>query len=244
MAQFFIGTPNRMELFGALHLSLLIVTAVLGAAIFFGRDLLKKLANQKTVRFILASVLLANMSVHYLSKIILGIWDYRADLPFHLCFITNFFLIYILFSDNHLNLYRVVFFFTFVGPLPAMIWSDLDYSWDSYTFYQFVISHHFMILCSLYCLFVLGYKVKFSGTIPAFIIGNSWVIAMAVFNGLFDTNYVMISDLPEQLYEIYPFISAFPPVFWLELVGILALIVSYLPAFLINRLSENTHDLG
>ncbi len=235
MADFFIGVPNRLELFGPVHLSLLFVTVTLGVIIFIFRDKLKKFGNFKTIRITMAAVLSANMAVHYLSKIILGIWSYKADLPFHICFITNFFLIYILLTDNKRGLYGVVYFFTFVGPLPAMIWPDLDYSWNSYTFYQFIISHHFMIICSLYCLLVLGYKVKFSGTLAAFIAGNSWVGLMMLFNNIFGTNYVMITELPGQLYEIYPFISILPPIVWLELVGLAALVISYMPALLVHK---------
>ncbi len=235
IAQFFIGTENRVELFGPLHIALSAAEIAAALALYFLRGRLKRSAHKRAVRYVMAGILAGNMLVHYLSKIILGIWRFEYDLPFHLCFITNFFMIYILLTDNKHKLYRVVYFFTFIGPLPAMIWPDLRVSWDSYTFYQFIISHHFMLLFSLYCLFVLEYEVTFKNIIPTFFIGNGLVAAMAVFNYFFHTNYIMITGLPEQLYEIYPFLYALPPIFWLELVGILAMLAAYIPALIRNR---------
>lgn len=232
MTDFFTGVYNRLELFGGLHLTLSVVFIAAAVALYLLRERLKAAGGKRAMRLAMAWILAANMLIHYSSRIILGIWRFDADLPFHLCFITNFFMIYILLSDNRGGLYRIIYFFTFIGPLPAMIWPDLDYSWESYTFYQFIISHHVMLLCSLYCLFVLEYDVPARSVIPAFLYGNALVAAMAVFNSIFGTNYIMMTELPEQLYEVYPFLSALPPVFWLELVGILAILASYIPALM------------
>ena len=92
-----------------------------------------------------------------------------------------------------------------------------------------------MLLFSLYCLFVLEYEVPFKSIIPTFFIGNGLVAVMAVFNTIFHTNYIMMTGLPEQLYEVYPFLYMLPPIFWLELVGILAMLAAYIPALIRNR---------
>lgn len=236
MAEFFIGTPNRLELFGGLHIGLSAAFVLLYIALFAFRGRIAKLGHFKAVRMIMASVLLGNMAIHYISKIVLGVWTFEVDLPFHLCFITNFFMIYILYSNNRGNLYRIVYFFTFIGPLPAMIWPDLNSSYDSYIFYQFIISHHVMLLCSLYCLCVLKYETSVRSVLPTVIIGNLLVGAVMIFNMNFGTNYIMMNELPAQLYEVYPFLHALPPLMWLELVGILAVLASCIPMLIFKRL--------
>ncbi|MBQ9948984.1 MAG: YwaF family protein [Oscillospiraceae bacterium] len=240
MADFFIGVPNRLELFGPLHLWLSAVFIALYIALFVFRDKLTAFGHFKAVRITMASVLLANMAIHYISKIILGVWTFDTDLPLHLCFITNFFMIYILYTDNRRNLYRVIYFFTFIGPLPAMIWPDLRCSYDSYIFYQFIISHHVMLLISLYCLCVLKYETSVKSTMPAFFIGNLVIGSVMVFNMIFKTNYIMMNELPEQLYEIYPFLTLLPPLAWLELVGILAIFASCIPMLIFRHLDKKT----
>lgn len=240
MYEFFIGTYNRMEIGGALHIGLSVTTVVIAFLIYCFRYQLKEWKHRENVRYVMAGILFANMTIHYASKIVLGTYDWKIDLPLHLCFLTGYAMMFILVSGNFKNMYSFIYFFTFVGPLPAMIWPDLSYSYDSFVFYQFVISHHFMILCSIYCLFVLEYKVRARSIVWAIVGGNILVGAMYVFNKTFGTNYIMMESLPDQLYEIYPFLYALPPVFWLELVGVLAIAAAYIPAYIQNRSQRET----
>jgi len=237
-----MGVPNRLELFGSVHITLSAVFVLLAVCLYFFAGSLRKFGHFLAVRRVCAMILAINMLLHYASRLILGIWRFEEDLPLHICFVVNFFLIYILLSDNYGELYRVMYFFTFIGPLPAIIWPDLNYSMDSYTFWQFVISHHFMLLCSLYCLFVLGYKTRIKYIIHAFLIGNTYIGAVWVFNKTFGTNYVMMTELPTQLYDVYPFLNIFPPLVWLELVGIAVLSIAYIPAALQKRRKIKSTD--
>lgn len=226
MQAFFIGSPNRLELFGALHNAVSAIFAVLCALVIVFR---KNLANPRfhIIGKIAAYILSANMLVHYSSRIILGIWSIEEDLPLHLCFITNFFMIYILLTDDKRGFYEIIYYFTVIGPLPAMIFPDLRFSPDSWVFWQFVISHHFMLLVSVFCLAVKGYAVSLRGGALAFIAGNAYIALISLFNRLAGTNYAMINALPEQLYEVFPFLSALPPIFWLEAAGVLSLAAAY-----------------
>ncbi len=235
IADFFIGVPNDLVLFGPLHIALSGSFAVLYVLLFIFRKKVAEFGHFKVIRMVAASVLLLNMVIHYVSKIILGVWTFDTDLPLHLCFITNFFMIFILYTDNKWGLYRVVYFFTFIGPLPAMIWPDLRCSYDSYIFYQFIISHHVMLLISLYCLCVLKYDTSVKCTLPTIVIGNVVVGAVMLFNQAFGTNYIMMNELPHQLYEVYPFLYLLPPLVWLELVGILAVFASCIPMIIVHR---------
>ncbi len=235
MKSFFMGVPNRLELFGGVHITLSVIFLLLAVSLYFFADRIKKFGHFLIIRRVCAAVLAVNMLLHYTARLVLGIWRFEDDLPLHICFVVNFFMIYILLSDNFGELYRVMYFFTFIGPMPAIIWPDLNYSMDSFIFWQFVISHHFMLLCSLYCLFVLEYKTKMKYIIHAFLIGNTYIGAVWVFNKTFGTNYIMMTELPGQLYEVYPFLDRLPPLIWLELVGIVVLFTSYIPAALEKR---------
>lgn len=235
MADFFIGTPNRLELFGGLHIGLSVVFITLYILMFVFRRQIARFGHFRAVRLTMATLLLGNMAIHYISKLVLGVWSFDTDLPLHLCFITNFFMIYILYTDNRHDLYRIVYFFTYIGPLPAMIWPDLRCSYDSYIFYQFIISHHIMLLCSLYCLCVLKYRTNVRSLLPAYVIGNAVIGSVMLFNMHFGTNYIMMNELPDQLYEVYPFLHALPPLFWLELVGMLAMLAACIPSVFVRH---------
>ncbi|MGN0649921.1 MAG: TIGR02206 family membrane protein [Oscillospiraceae bacterium] len=235
MADFFLGVPDRLELFGGLHIAISVIFLLIAALLFcFGKKL-RGYGNKRAVRIAMASLLALNMILHYGSRIVLGIWSVEGDLPLHICYVTNFAMIYILLTDNKNDLYKYFYYFTYIGPLPAIIWPDLDYSWQSYIFWHFIISHHIMLLISLYSLIVLEYKVNLKSMLPAFVVGNLYIAAVAGLNQLLGTNYIMITELPDQLYEIYPFLELLPPIFWLELVGALAMLLAYLPAYIHNR---------
>ena len=244
MADFFIGTPNRLELFGSLHITLSAVFIMLYIGVFLFRRQLAELGHKKLIRNMMASVLLGNMAVHYISKIVLGVWSFETDLPLHLCFITNFFMIYILYTDNRHDLYRIVYYFTFIGPLPAMIWPDLNSSYDSYIFYQFIISHHIMLLCSLYCLCVLKYDTFVRDSLPTLAIGNVVIGLVMLFNMHFGTNYIMMNELPSQLYEVYPFLDLLPPLAWLEIVGVMAVYASCIPMLILRYLDDKSQTVA
>ena len=228
------GDPG-LKLFGGLHIGLSAFFLILSIILLVHRKRLREFGHFTIIRRIMAALLFANMVVHYTGRIAIGEWRLEEDLPFHLCFITNFFMMYILSADNKHNLYRIIYFFTLIGPLPAIIWPDLHRTWGGYIFYQFIISHHIMLLFSLYCLFVLEYETSVKGVVMTFFIGNAYIGLMAVFNHFFNTNYVMIGELPAQLYVVYPFLDKMPAIFWLELVGILVLIVAYVPTHFLGK---------
>jgi hypothetical integral membrane protein (TIGR02206 family) len=226
------GTP--FVLFGSMHMLLSVTTIIIAILIFIYRDKLKTFKYKENVRYILAAILFINMSVYYISKIILRTYDWKLDLPLHFCFITGYIFMYILLTGNK-KLYGIIYFFTFVGPIPAILWPDLKFDYNRFLFWQFIISHHFMLLSSIYVLAVLEYKICRKDILKAYVIGNAIVIIMAVFNSIFKTNYIMVEQLPEHIYRIYPFVKYMPPIFWLESVALGAIVISYIPAYLLNK---------
>lgn len=218
---------NGLELFGNLHIMISFFLLALYAVLIVFREKLIKFGHFNIIRRCMATVLLVNMLIHYSGRIAIGEWRLSEDLPLHVCFVANFFLIYILYTDNRHSLFSVIYYFTVIGPLPAIIFPDLSRTWSGYLFYQFIISHHIMLLFSLYCVFVLRYKTSVKSAFYAFLLGNAYVAAVSVFNRIFGTNYIMLGELPRHLYEIFPFLDKLPAFVWLETVGILALICAY-----------------
>lgn len=226
---------SGLKLFGALHLGISVFFLILYASVLIFRKKLKRLGHFEPVRIIMGSILLANMLIHYAGRIYIGEWHFSEDLPLHICFVTNFFMIYILLTDNRHGLFSVIYYFSLIGPLPAIIFPDLSRSQSGYLFWQFVISHHVMLLFSLYCAFVLEYKTTPKSAAAAFVFGNAYVAAISVFNRIFGTNYLMLGELPEQLYRLFPFLETLPALVWLELAGIAALAAGYF----LQRTAEN-----
>ena len=243
MRNFFANQGSTtFEMFGTVHILLILITFVIAILLYFFRDKLKKFKYKENVRYIMGTILLLNFVIYYLGMILTGTCDFKNNLPLHLCFITNFFMIYILFSGNK-KIYKIVYFFTFIGPLPAIIWTDLKNTFDVYVFYQFIISHHVMILTSLYLLFVLDYKVEKKYMIPAIVIGYLYVGLMAIINNIFGTNYVMLTSLPDNVLKLYPILQKIPAILSLSVAAITAFLISYIPAYIVNKSDEKSIKL-
>ncbi len=238
MYNFFANVGNiKFEMFGPVHISLIALLLIGIFLIYCYREKLRSLKYKENIRYILGTILLLNMIVYYVGMFATNTFNIYEDLPLHLCFVTNFFMIYILFKGDR-KLYKIIYFFTFIGPLPAVVWTDLKYAFDTCEFWQFIICHHFMILTSIYLLVVLRYKVEAKKMIPAFLIGITYVSIITYGNSIFHTNYIMSTSLPDTILKIYPFLRYIPPLIPLYFVGVLAFLASYLPAYFINKLDE------
>ena len=226
---------SGMELFGALHIGISAFFLALYAVLIVFRFKLRRFGHFKEIRRGMAAILFSNMLIHYVGRTAIGEWRLSEDLPLHICFVANFFMMYILCTDNKHGLFSVIYYFTLIGPLPAAVFPDLSRTWSGYLFYQFIISHHVMLLFSLYCVFVLEYKTSLKHAYLAFLFGNAYVASISVFNRFFGTNYIMLGELPEQLYRVFPFLNALPAFFWLELAGIVSLAAAYALQGAFNR---------
>lgn len=225
---------KEFVLFGSLHMSLILTVIIIAIIIYYNRFKLRKFKYKELIAKILVLVLFFNMFIYYTSMIILGVYDWHTDLPLHFCFITGYLLMFTILTKNK-KLYKIIYFWTFVGPLPAMILPDITQSYNRFIFWQFTISHHLMLLTSLYTMMVLEYKIEKKDILKSLIWGNIMFTLVIIFNNIMHTNYIMVGSLPEHIYRLFPFVKILPPIFWLELVGILALLIAYIPASIVNK---------
>ncbi len=229
---------DKLNLFTLPHILLLVLTAAAAVLLYLNRDRLKQWRHKESLRYIMAAVFFVNMLALYLFFILKGVYTWKLHLPLHLCFISGYLFMYVLVTGNR-KLFKAVYFFTWVGPLPAMIWPNTPTRLDRFLSYQFFISHHLLLLMGLYCLFVLEYKIERRDIGKAFLLGNIIFIAVFIFNQLFGTNYIMTTTLPPHIIKLFPFLKYLNiPILWLELCGIAMMFLAYLPAMLVNHKSR------
>lgn len=238
MRSFFELEPGlfHFKLFGFWHILTIIVTIVSIILIYRNREKIRKWKyHDKPMRYLIASIMFLNMTVYYLSKIILGIYDIRVHLPLHFCFISGYLFMFLLVTNSK-KMFKYVYFFSYAGPLPAIILPDLICGPDRFVFWQFFISHHFFIISSMYILFVLDYKITRKDSVKSILYANIVFGLVFIFNQLFHTNYIMTSSLPAHVLKLMPFLKYFDfPIIWLELAGIMAFMVAYIPLYFWNK---------
>lgn len=226
---------DKINLFGSSHIFLLLSTLVIGILMYIKRAQIKQWKYKEKFRYIMAAIFFINMLLLYLFFILKGVYSWKLHLPLHLCFISGYLFMYVLITGNQ-KLFRSVYFFTWIGPLPAMIWPNTPMRADRFLSYQFVISHHILLLTGLYCLFVLEYRIELKDIKKAFLLGNIIFASIFVFNNLFGTNYIMTTTLPPHIIKLFPFLQYFNmPILWLEICGIAMMFIAYIPAMILNH---------
>ena len=182
---------------------MLLCTAAAAILLFRHRDRLRRWRRRESLRYVLAGILFVNMTMFYGVFVIKGVYDWHIHLPLHFCFISGFLFMAVLASGSR-KWFGAVYFFTWAGPLPAMIWPNTPTRFDRYLTYPFFISHHLLLLAGLYCLIVLRYRVEKRDLRRAFLWGNAIFAAVFLFNQLFGTNYIMTGQLPAHILGLFP----------------------------------------
>lgn len=243
MKQFFELTPGSLHfsLFGFWHIFITLLLILGIVFIYRYREKIKKWKyHDKAVRYAVAMIMFLNMTIYYGSKVLDGTWRFEVHLPLHFCFISGYLFMLTLITNNK-KLFKYTYFFSFAGPLPAILLPDIICGPDRFIFWQFVISHHFFLLASIYVLFVLDWKIEKKDIIKAMIGANLIFFAVFIFNQIFDTNYIMTSKLPDHILKLFPFLTTFNyPILWLELAGLATFLVAYIPVKIINKQKEMT----
>lgn len=228
------GIPFR--LFGSIHFGCLAVLFISLFLIYYYRHKIKciDMARKNKIRRIMFIILISNMLIYYGSYIYYGVYDIRVHLPLHFCFIAGIlFMIYLITRSK--KLYHIVFFLTFIGPLPAVIYPDLVSSFDYYVFYQYFISHHLLMIFSYFILYMDDHRITFNHVFWTYIWANVIFIIMMIVNYIFGTNYIMSSELPAHIYKLFPILRKVNPVPVLELVGIIVVMILYIPVYIKNK---------
>ncbi len=241
MEFFSSSTGVPFVLFGPLYFALLAAVVVLSLYMYKIREKLRRFKYNKILSYLFAGILFANMTIYYVSLMAIGEYNVKKHLPLEFCFITGYILMYILITNNKNNFFTTLFYCTLIGPLPAMIFPNLSGSYDRFIFYQFIISHHFMLLVSFYCIIVFEYKVEAKSAMKAFLYGNILFISVSILNTLWGSNYIMQQKLPDHIIKMFPFVTYFDyPFFWLEACGLLMLMPG---VWLANKLQQDKNTI-
>lgn len=230
MREFFINEyPHFIfKPFGLIHNIFTIIALLAAIIIYLNRNKISKIKKETSWKIlrISAIILLLNMIIYTFGNLYYGCFNYKEMLPFHLCFIANYMFMYgILFKKE--NILKLTIFISFIGPIPAILWPDLVSTIDNFNFWQLVISHHFFLNISLFSYYALGYKVRKIDYIKTFILLNTLMFISYPFNKLFNTNYIFTNYMPGNVVELYPFITKFPHLLVLEILGLIISLLIY-----------------
>jgi len=214
-----------LNLFGPIHILLILATIVAIILIYKNKEILKK---YYLIKYIIGGILFANMVIFIVGAISTGQFDLKVHLPIHYCYITGFAFMYMIVMNKR-NWFNWLYYAIFFCTITVIIFQDPTITYDRYEFILLVISHHFFLISCFDTLYILDYPVNKKGY-KNFIIYTIIVYAIVfIINQLLNTDYIFNSTFPEFIYDYFPFINIMPPLIWLLLLSVPLLILAYLP---------------
>jgi hypothetical integral membrane protein (TIGR02206 family) len=226
---------NQFTLFGPLHLLVILVMAIGVVVIFLTR-------TNKQVKYVLAGVLIAQILAFNTKHIVGGTYQIGNYLPLHLCTLSAILAPLALLTKNKI-IQTLFLFWGLVPALLAVLFPDVSpaESYTSFRFWEFFVSHVFIVLSALYVAihsdskFMLNKFSTWKQIIVAYLVLVMYTIGIVIpINYLLNSNYLYMTRkasngmgfLPDgQLYGPSLFVMALL-VFILEAV-IYSLFVSY-----------------
>lgn len=246
MKEFFIDRVHDMPFiqFGQAHMVCMLSTFLVIILIYVFRNNIRNL-KKKTKNIILytcASIMLANMAVYYFTHYYWNFFDFKTDLPIHLCYISGILFMFAILSGNKILL-KFTYFLSFIGPLPAIIWPGLYSTVNSFNFYNYFISHHFFIASSLFSFFAYKIRIEKKDPFILFFVTNLVFISIIFFNKVFSTNYMFSDEIPDRVQRTLPFLKYFHPILITEVMGTCIIIALYFLARKTNKELNKTEQI-
>jgi hypothetical integral membrane protein (TIGR02206 family) len=241
MEQFFAkadaGAP--FQLFGPAHLIALAVILLLNLSIIsLRRNPSQRL--RKTIRYSLAAILISNEVAWHLWNAATGQWTIQTMLPLHLCSILVWTGVVMLVSRNY-AIYEFAYFLGIAGAIQALLTPDLGfYSFPHFRFFQTFISHGLIVTSAIYMTLMEGFRPTWKSLRRVGIGINIYMIAVFILNQLIKSNYMFVAHKPETP-SLIDVLGPWPVyILALEGIGLVMLLLLYLPFALRDRKSRST----
>ena len=234
--EFFVNENPKylFKPFGLIHNIFTITTIVFLIIIYFNRNRISKMDKTIANKIITTSsiILFINMLIYTFGNLYFGSFNYKENLPFHLCFIANYIYMYAI-AFKKPNLLKYTFFLGIIGPTATILWPDLISTIDNYNFWQLVISHHFFINLCLFTYYKENQILTKKDMINALILIYILIAIMLPFNIIFKTNYIFSTQIPDNVLKLYPFLKPVPPI--LLIVGLSTLYGYVIYKFIVEK---------
>ena len=195
--------PNVMfDMYTPMHGLMLLFTAVVFIAFFLFKKRISASPHEKQIRYGLGGFLI----VMLITLITVDTIGGNVYLPFHLCSISYFLAIILLFTDNK-NVFRYLYFTGIIGGIVTFAIPELDHAgWNRFRFYEFIIAHSMIILIPIYYLTERKFNITMKHAVVGILITNVLGFAMIPVNLLLrstglveDANFMFVMEAPEDV---------------------------------------------
>lgn len=192
MRNFFLNQNNDfvIELFSINHFLFIFVTFLLVLLIIINKEkfLNLKYNYKKMLRYTLAIILLINFILRRGSFIYYDVYNWQYHLDINFCNFTSIlFFIYCITGSK--KIYKVCYYFAFIGPLLSILIPSSNMSPLNYSFYSFIVLHHLVFIFNIMFMYIENYKYNKKDFIKTIWFLILYIIIIYIFNFFMNTIY-------------------------------------------------------
>ena len=230
----FTESSNTFQEFSLNHIIPLLFIIIGVILIYLNRERIRNSKYEKQIRYSLAVLAILTEVSFQVWQMAYGRWSFYDSLPLHLCRLTNYLGIYIMFTKNN-KVFHIAYFWSLAGVV-SILFPDILHGPDRYRYYHFMLSHILFFFNFMYLLFVVELKLDFKAFIKSFI--TLFVLATVIvipINNIFGMNYMYLleaKDTPFSIFEGYGYF-----VYAAGCIGLtsIVMVIWYIPIHFYNK---------
>ena len=143
----------------------------------------------------LGLLLLLNVVIENIYSYSLGSWSIENNLPLHLCGISTFLSVAVLWRFNA-AIAHVLYYWGLTGGLHSLLTPEFDLGSEGFFYYSYFIGHGGLLLACLYAIIYQGFKPEKYSWFRVFLLTQFVALVIGSFNWAFGSNYMYLSSPP------------------------------------------------
>lgn len=196
----------KFDMYTSMHVLMLGLTAIVFILFFAFHKKIYQSPYEKKIRYGFGSFLI----VMLITLITIDTIGGHLYLPLHLCSISYFLAIILLFTNNE-KVFNYLFFSGIIGGIVTFAIPELDHAgYNRFRFYEFIIAHSVIIMLPIYYLVNYKYTITLRKTWMAILITNILGFGMLPVNIFLDrtgiypeANFMFTMGAPEDVESVF-----------------------------------------
>ena len=222
------------ELFGTGHLVYLGMLAATIVFLIWGWQAPDDKSRDR-VRLFIATVMLLNEIAWHGWNVATGEWNLRVNLPLHLCGISIWSTIYMLYTRDY-RLYQIIFFVGLGGAAQAVITPSAgEYGLPHFRAFQTLISHGMVVVAMVFVTTIEGQRPTWFSLWKTMLVLNVYLVVVTAINYALGSNYMFTLEKPHTA-SLFDIMGPWP---WYlltaEVLAVVLFSLLYLPFALSDR---------
>ncbi|MEH7125941.1 TIGR02206 family membrane protein [Bacillus sp. JJ1773] len=194
------------EAFSFQHFMMIII--LIGGTIFLYSKKNHLKEHDKSVRILMFLSLFVLEAMYHIWLIKDGYWDISFTLPLQLCSLSLILCLILLTSKSNF-IFQIVFFIGITGAAMAVITPELFLGFPHFRYFQFFITHIFIIWTCFYFWIVHDYTPNGKGLIMSFLFLNGSACLAFAANKVTGGNYMFLAYKPSNA-SLLDYFGPFP----------------------------------